>query len=158
MKLGFLLSYLGHSQLGFHIINSGNELLAKWPNIDVVAFISNPVKPMLDPAFAVMNINEAFDYDGIVFATDLYTAEKLSRFPGPRLKYFYLWDLEWMRNPGRSFEELKSIYTDPRIEIIARSNDHADCFFQCWNRRPYAVVPNCDIPGLVEMVDVHAEK
>lgn len=155
-KFGFLVSYLGGSQLAYNLITSANKMLTEDYRTDIVAFISNPVRAWIQPSFAVMNINEAFDFDGVVFATDLNTAGKALRFPGASRRYFYVWDLEWIRGTKMfTFEEFQAIYTDPRIGLIARNRDHADVIEQCWNRAPAAIVPNCDVAGLVDFARLH---
>lgn len=152
MKIGFLISHLGPSQLAFHFLSNSYKYLSNKTDADIVAFVSNQVKPWQIPTFASMNINEAFDFDGIVVATDLYTAEKLSKFPGPRQRYFYVWDLDWMRGSCKwTFEELSDIYNDRQLKLIARSDDHKRIIEQCWNRRIHQAIPNCDIEAFVEM-------
>lgn len=150
-KLGFLLPHLGNSQLAFQLINSANKFLETHIDTDVIAFVSNQLRPKVCPSFAVMNINEAFDFDGVAIATTLHTAEKLARFPGPRKRYFYVWDLEWSRNLGWSFEKLSEIYNNPNLTLIARHDDHAKVIEQCWNRPVHAVVPDCEVSHMVNL-------
>lgn len=140
------------NQLAFHFISNANALLDKRHDIDVTAFLCNQSPPLEYPKFASMNINEAFDFDGAAVATTIYTAEKLARFPGPKLRYFYLWDMEWMRKPYRNFEELVEIYNNPGIKLVARHEEHKDIINKCWNRSAHAVIPDCDMGAFVEMI------
>lgn len=152
IKIGFLLSHLGINQLAFHFILNANNFLQEENNVDIIAFVCNLSPPIQYPNFASMNINEAFDFDGIVVATTLNTAQKMAHFPGPQCRYFYLWDLEWMRSPGYNFENLLAIYNNPHLKLIARNNEHAMLIEKCWNRPVHAIIPNCDIRKFIEMV------
>jgi hypothetical protein len=153
-KLGFLLSHFGQNQAAYEFIHNANLFIdggcAK--GVDIIAFVNNQARPILHPVFASMNINEAFDFNGHVIATNIATAEKMLHFPGPKRRYFYVWDLEWMRpNTQRSFDELSELYTNPRLTLVARHRDHAAVIERCWNCKVSAVIPGFDVEAFAEM-------
>jgi hypothetical protein len=149
LKIGFLLSHLGEAELSNLFVRQANEFLLNNNDTDLIAFLTNRVNPKTHPSFGTMNINEAFDYDGCVIATNLYDAFKLVNFPGPKYRYFYLWDLNWC---GFGFEELSELFNNPKLKIIARNPEHKDIIETCWNRKVHHVIPNCDVSTFVEMV------
>jgi hypothetical protein len=146
------VSSLGATDLAYHILHEADEYVQRSKDLDVIVFYQNVVKTWKNPSFAMMNISEAFNYSGVAIATDLITAEKVKHFPGPSGRFFYVWDLEWLRSINYSYESLRSIYTDPNLTLIARSKSHADQIERNWNREVAAIVPHCDLTGMVRMV------
>lgn len=94
--------------------------------------------------FAVMNATEAYDFRGVAVATDLATASALLRCPGPYRKFFYVWDLEWVRGGGAPYEAMARLYRDPSLPPVARGDSHRRVIEACWNTRVAAVVPGPD--------------
>jgi hypothetical protein len=151
-RIGFLVGSLGATDLAYHILREAHEYVQKSKDLDIIVFYQNVVKTWKNPSFAMMNISEAFNYSGVAVATDLVTAEKMKHFPGPSGRYFYVWDLEWLRSTKRSYESLRDIYTDPNLSLIARSDSHASQIERSWNRKVSAVVPHCELASLVKAV------
>lgn len=149
-RLGFILSSLGATQLAYHLLEQGDAVLSDRTDLDVVVFFQNVTKTWTTPTFAAMNISEAYGFTGVAIATDLDTAGKLARFPGPSKRFFYVWDLEWLRPSGRFYEDYASVYC--KLPLIARSDSHARLIEYCWNRPVHAVVPNCDLAGIAKVV------
>lgn len=152
VRLGFLLPHLGDNDLSKAFVKSANEFLCDQHYADIIAFVNNQVKPVLYPVFASMNINEAFDYKGGVVATNLDTAAKLAKFPGPRPKYYYLWQLDWINSTGWTFEEMMGLFHDPQILIVARTDDDKKLIESCWNCRVHAVIPECNVRAFAEKI------
>jgi hypothetical protein len=151
IKLGFLLSNTGETQLSYHVIKNANDYIEHNTDLDVIGFFENTAKPWLIPAFGLMNISEAYSFDGVAVATNLETAARLSRFPSPSLRYFYMWDLEWLRT-DLSYETMRDIYRDPRLLPIARTPEYASLFQRCWNRKVHATVDRADINELLTII------
>jgi hypothetical protein len=133
IKIGIMLDNVGPNQLAHYIINSGNKFLEKNSRrSDLIMFIHNVVSPCAHINFSVMNVSEAYDFDGFLVATSLHTAAKLAKTPGTKKKFFYVWDLEWLRPYGRNFEGVSALYKHPQIELIARSQPHKDLIELSW--------------------------
>ncbi len=144
---------MGRNQLAYHLVREGEALLDSRNDVDLIAFFQNLGQPwrMIVP-FASMNIAEAFTFDGVAIATSLDTAERVGHFPGPRLRYFYAWDLEWLRATGRTFEQHSNVYSNRNLPILARSDEHARLIERCWNRPVRAVIENCDLSALLKVI------
>lgn len=151
MKIGFLFSHLGDSELANTFINKSNRLLRERGNIDIIAFVSNQSRPVKRLNFASMNINEAFDFKGAVVATDIYMAEKSVSFPGPSKIYYYQWELAWVTNHNRTFEEYLALYNNRRLSMITRTEEDKYYFEQCWNRPVQYVIPHCDVEQFIKI-------
>jgi hypothetical protein len=148
-KVGILVNNLGRNQLAHGLIHSVNNFLEGSSDTDIIIFAENVVHPCSVPKFAVMNLNEAWEYDGLIISTSLSTAEKSLLFPGARRRLFYVWDMEWMRVGDGDFDYFQSIYGNPKLDLIARSDTYAKIIERCWNRPVKAVVENCDVGELI---------
>jgi hypothetical protein len=149
MKIGVLVNDLGYTQQNYFFITNVNQLVSSRSDVDIIAFYESLRKPCLAMNFACMQINEAYGYDGVVLATSLLTADKLIRFPSPKKKLFYVWDLEWLRIQSKQFTTLRAIYGHPELELIARSKEHARLIEECWNRPVAHVVDDFNIESLL---------
>ncbi len=152
LKIGLLVSTLGATQLGYHVLEQGNARLGESIDVDLIIFQQNVTKTWTTPTFAMMNVSEAYSFTGAIIATDVDCARKSLRFPGPSSLFFYSWDMEWLRAGRCTYEEHARVYTDERLPLIARSDSHANLLERCWNRRVLAVVPSCDLAGLAKAV------
>lgn len=153
MKTGVMVQDLHASQLAAYLIDSSNKMIEASHHENTVLFVddicsSNCIKA----SCPIMQTIDVFSYDGIVIATDLYTARKLIKAPGPTRKFFYLWDLEWFRQQY-PYNFLRFIYRNPELEIIVRSEDHAMIFEDLWNRKPVAIVKNANMSELIGVVN-----
>lgn len=153
IKLGIMLDNIGPNQLAHYFINSANSALYNNSQLlDVVAFTEQTIHPVAVPNFSTMNISEAFDYHGALVATSLRTAYKMLKCPGTRKKYFYVWDLEWTKPTNVNFASLNSIYNNPSIELIARSQPHADILELCW-KKPVGIVEDARIEQFYSLLE-----
>ena len=132
MKAGILVKRIDSSQLGFNITNTINHISNNMVNVDITVFAQEPSAPPMTPLFATMAETEAWGFDGPIISTSLETASTLINVTGPTKKYFYLWDLEWMRLEDFTHKKLSKIYNNENIELIARSKRHIDIIGKCW--------------------------
>lgn len=153
MKLGVMVSDLGASQLSYNLIRRVNARLAGKGGLDVIAFYEAPVNPCLPMNFSRMPAYEAWGYNGAVVATTFSTARKLQGFPSPKVRAFYLWDLEWVRGRNRlSHAEWAAVYRDPSLSLLVRNRDHADLVEQCWNRPVAGIVDDFDLEAILGLI------
>jgi hypothetical protein len=150
-KLGIAVWDLGPSQLSYLLITSANRLLASRSDLDVMVFYEALQRPPTPPNFSVLQICEGWCYNGPVVATTFNTAEKLLRFPSCPRRFFYVWNLEWLRWKTRSYARLRQVYGSPDITLLARCEEHADILSKLWNR-PVQSVGEFDVARLAETV------
>lgn len=120
MQLGIIADHLGTSQLSYLLNLQVNQ---PGPH-DFVLFQRQPAPPISRFYTSVFPINEIYNSKCNLIATDLDSARYLTKLPRSTRKVFYPWNLEWKKH-GNNYLETISILQDPRIEVIARSPDHA---------------------------------
>jgi hypothetical protein len=151
-KIGVMLSDLGASQLSFNVVTKLNEECEK-SNNDFVAFVENITSHIISPNFAIMGINEIWSFDGALIATSASTALHLSKATNPANKFFYVWDLEWMRPHGKDFQYMVKAYNNPSVNLIARSSEHSLAIRNYSNRDVCGVVEDFNIKQLYEVIN-----
>lgn len=132
-KLGLLVKNAGASQLNYYLIRSANKLLDEGKLQDVTLFYEDLARPCIPANFALMQMTEAFGFNGTAIATTVSTAAKLLKMPGPKVKLFFVWDLEWLRPQQKAFRQFQGVYGHPDLKLIARNAEHADIIKRAWN-------------------------
>lgn len=145
-KVGVLVSDLNPGESSYFVVT---QLHKDLESKDTIIFFENVSMPCVHPMFAAIQISHAYNFDGKVIATNLSTAQKLLEMPGPSHKYFYLWDLEWLRYPQRNYHDFAKIYRNKELTLICRSQDHADMVELVYNRKPEYVAPFFNLKGIV---------
>ncbi len=139
MKAGILVDRLDSSQMGFNIVNSINHISDNMTNVDIIVFTREPSTPPITPLFAVMPETEVWGFNAPIISTSLETASILINVTGPTKKYFYVWDLEWMRLENFMHKDLSEIYNNEGIELISRSKRHSLITGKCWRHSSHTM-------------------
>ena len=149
-KIGVIVNNLRASQLSECVVDCFNYISESTSDTDTIAFYKK--HPILGtvPLFSCMEQTEVWGYEGNVIATCLESPETLLKVTGPKKKYFYLWDLEWTRTPARSYSKIKSIYQNPNIELIARSESHAELIATYW-KKPIAIIKDFEAKEILSL-------
>jgi len=153
MKLGFALSSIGDNEIANNFINQANEFLTQRYDVDIIGFVNNQEKPKRYPTFGIMNINEMYDYDGAVIALDQSTAQKLSICPGPRKRFWYLWNLPW--TPAKtvfSFEKTFAWFHQRNMILIAKDDIYKGLLNQTWGTNIQHIVSDFNIHQFLEVI------
>ncbi len=137
-KLGILISSPDNNQKFHAIARELNLLKNKRPDIDAIVFYYDYGPIALSTNFAMMEMRHAFNYDGIIIATDGYTAPVLNKCLRPKGLYFYIWNLDWKYN-FTSLAINQNIYLNPKIDLIARSRSHNKLITQVWKEPKYMI-------------------
>lgn len=154
MQLNFLVNDMSASQLSFYLIKEINRLTEQLEtsHIDCIVFYENMAQLPIAPNFAIMQIAEAWAQSEPVVATSLSTAAKLIDFPATHQKFFYVWDLEWLRGQRKVYNWYEPIYTNKKLSLIARSKEHADLIRNAYNRDVCGIVENFKIEDLINVI------
>lgn len=136
MKFGVIVSSLDASQIGYTVTAQLNQTinLGHQPILFFATINKSPVIPL----FAQFNLYQMWGFHHPVIATDMLTAEYLLHAPGPTRKFLYVWDCEWMYDSS-VFERYMHIYKNNALELIARSQTHADLLTKCW-KSPITII------------------
>ena len=154
MKIGFVVPDLAPSQLSYYLIKNINEQCAISKD-DFVIFFEDVSTKIIDPHFAIMNAAELWTFDGILISTTISTALTCINSMSTAEKYFYVWDLEWLREMGKNFEYSIKAFTSDEIRLIARSQDHAVAIKNYCNRDVLDIVEDFNINQFMRIIDSH---
>lgn len=153
-KIGVVLNNMGACQLAYYLIKKGNQFVESGDK-DLVAFFYEIAPECMRPNFASMNLSEAYNYDGLLVATDANSASRIIEFPGTTNRFFYVWDLEWVRMQNKQFEDLSVIYNNDRLPLIARSKTHYDLIKKIW-KEPIGICEDADIEQLYKITSEYS--
>jgi hypothetical protein len=147
MNVGIIVPHLGASQLAYLAINQAN-LWAKNSKHNMFLFYEDLVRPCVKVDVAAMNLNEIWNFKGLLIATTLSSASYMINAVCPSSKVFYTWDLEFMRKE-KDFLRNSAIYRDETIRLYARSKSHQAVLENYSNRKVERVLPNLDIMEMI---------
>lgn len=151
-KLAILTQTVGHSQLNYFLTQNFNIIIDNFDDVYAACFFETSGILPYHHKFPIMHIAEAFEWPGTIVATSLSTLDKMLHFPYSKKKYFYVWDLEWIRLQNKYHKVLAGLYRNPNIELIARSQEHADIIDECWNKKPKLIMENFSWKKLTEIL------
>lgn len=145
MRIAAILDELALSQNSFYMLKNFNELSKNLDN-NVYCFYQNLSHKPIAAAFSIMHVYYAnYFHNGLMIATDLATLKTMSKIVNSSNRYFYVWDLEWLRSP-QPFMETVSLVKD--VKLIARSEYHAQVISNYFNKPVSAIIDNWDIKGI----------
>lgn len=133
---GVILPSLHSSQLSYLAIKQGNSIVANGD--DFVIFYENLHPACLKPDFAIMQTVEIWKFRGNLIATNLSHAAQLLHVKNHIKKFFYVWDLEWLRGNKNFLENIK-IYRNEELTLLCRSKEHAKRIEDYCNRHPIII-------------------
>ena len=154
-QLGFMIEESSSSQLSFNLIRNINEYVTENQD-DFVVFFENSTANVINPEFSFMSLSEIWNFKGHLFATTISTAMSLKKCFATEQKYFYVWDLEWMRpamGQNIEFERVVQAFSDESIDLVARSKDHAKAIENYSNRKVKHIVENFNIEKLMRIAN-----
>jgi hypothetical protein len=153
-QLGILVDNIGASQISFFVISELNKYIENDCSVEPIVFYENIQKNCLPTNFSVMELREAWGCRGSVIATSASTAKSLSAFPDAMKKFFYVWDVEWIRNSINKtpYEDYSTVYADENLSLIARSDSHKKLIESSFNRHVEHVVDDFNISQIIEVI------
>jgi len=145
-KFGIIVNNFGQNQLSFDTLQTANEFLRMSNKVDVTLFYETPVPMRQMPLTGLMNIYEAWGYDGVLIATSVSSAFKVLGMPNPNQRYFYVYNPEWVHNP--TIYEAYYQLAQSDIEFIARTKEHADLLKNNFNKQPKFILEQMNVEAL----------
>ena len=136
-RIGFAVNSLALSELNWRIFEQANSK----PLIDTIIFAQDVDVPIEYTPVPVMKLVEGYGFSGTMVATNVRLANTIDGFPCPRSKFFYVWDLEWLRVRPLSHAYFHKAYTSPNYRLVARSDRHAQLLESNWGARVEMVLP-----------------
>ena len=150
MKAGILIQSLGKDQKSIEITREINKIEKLDKHWDIIVFYLNYNRMFLTPKFATMNMVESYGFDGPTISTNIHTTKILLNSTGPTRKIFYMWDLEWT-NKIYNVKKLCSVYMNPQIDLVVRSDEHAEIVERYW-KKPVATIENFNYEQITKLL------
>jgi hypothetical protein len=108
------------------------EKFTRHTNISPMIFCDILPTQTITAKIPIFSLVDAFGFDGITIANNLSSAHSSLLLPNVKQRYFYMWDLEWLLPDYLDFHMAHSIYTNPKMKLISRHQNHYDIFKKCW--------------------------
>ena len=156
MRPGIVVNALGISQMSFQLTTELNKLSDLDDYWDIILFYHTYDMILKPPFFAMLQEEELWGFNAPCMATDLETAQRLQNCPCPNPKLFYVWDLEWTQGTY-NIDEIASIYMDPKLQLVARSDSHAKAISSCW-KEPIDVIEGFEHDKLIKLFERTSKK
>tara|TARA_R110000744_G_scaffold3161_3_gene12299 strand:+ start:8143 stop:8604 length:462 start_codon:yes stop_codon:yes gene_type:complete len=145
-KIAAILDSLSASQNSFYLIKEFNKMQEN--NVySPVCFYNNLSATPIKTLFACMNISYYAYFDGVTIATSIDTANTMLKTKNNSRKFLYLWDIEWLREP-MDFNYINSVLSNPKLDIISRSESHKVIIENYCNRKISGIVDDWNIQQL----------
>ena len=152
MNIGILVRDLVPSQLSYFLIKNVNQKCSESVDHDFVVFFENLSGKIIEPNFGMMNTTEVWSFEGHLITTTISTTLTAIKSMSPSQKYFYVWDLEWLRDLGKNFEYNIKAFIDEDINLIARSETHAKAIKNYCNRDVVGIVDDFNLEELIGVI------
>jgi hypothetical protein len=131
-SVGIIVDNLGASQLSLNVLKE-TERFANRPDRDAIVFYKNLVPPYIKPMCCCMDISEIYGFNDILISTDIESAIFAAKSVNNSTRYFYVWDIEWMRKSKNWLSNMIA-FLDRDTQLIARSKEHARLIKNYCNR------------------------
>lgn len=150
MKAGILIESLGMSQKAYEIIREMNKVDSLDEYWDMIIFYLEYDRIITPPQFAMMNMVEAYGMNSPLISTSIKTTEIAINCIKATKRLFYIFEMEWS-NSTHDVDELLNVYMNPKVDLIARSEDHAKIIEKCW-KAPIAIIENFNYEKITELI------
>ena len=152
-SFGIMVDRVDLSQQGVSLSLALNQIESEYADIDAVVFTGEASRLPTLARFAIFQQFECWSYQHPVIATNINTAQILSKCPCPTKKYFYVFDLFWIylfTQPA--YQVLQSIFQNDDIALIARSQSHYDVLTKIW-QEPVAILEDFNYKQLLDILN-----
>lgn len=139
-NLAILIDKPDHSQKFISLTTELNKLPSE---INTTVFYCEPGPIPNKINFPVLEIMYGYIFEGIVIATDLFTANVMKNMMATKEKYFYPWDLEYIYRPY-AFNLLKDAFGN---KLIARNQSRYDILNSTW-KQPELIIEDFNVKQL----------
>lgn len=147
-QLGIIVEHLGASQLSYLVTSQVNQFGG-------TIFEKVRVPPIQPVKGCVLPIHQITKFKDVLIATDLDSARYLINLASPTRKLFYPWTMEWLKH-GNNYIETVKVFTDPLIEVIAKSESYA-AQIRLMNREPSAIIQELNFDNIRAYCKQHPE-
>ncbi len=148
-NIGIIIPNLANNQLAYETISTINLELINNSKYDYRIFFEDFGPVITNPLCATMNISEIHVYGGLLISTTLNNTVLSLKVPSKLKRAFVVWDAEWKRK-SMNFLDAVKVYRDPRLILVARSQDMAKAIENYCNRKPEIIMENFNFSELAK--------
>ena len=153
MRAGIIINNFKANQIGNTILQEISKIKKQEYHSDIICFCEKrsfaSISGNKDITF--LHQGHLWGYNGTCIANDLDTCLTMINCSSIKNKYFYLWDLEWM-GQNYDLDYLCSIYLNPLVKLIARSEEHAQIIESCW-KKPVATIEDFNYEEITKIIN-----
>ena len=132
--LGVLTDKIHFNQQSIFLVKNLNEL-NKTENCCI--FCNEMYERPLDICFNIMQQTKSYSFEGTLITDNLLLTQCLHHNIYTKKKYYYVWNLDWMLLDNLRFSQLGVPFFNDEIELIARSESHAEVLEQLFKKPKY---------------------
>ena len=144
-QLGILVNDMLPSELFYYVQKGLTKAISDNYIKDATILYINQSSIMCHPKFSVCHVVELCGFKGDCIATSITGLMKLLKAVISGQKYYYIDNLEWLHLPAMNASQLMSIFRQPSIKYICRSETHARLIENNFNRRPDYIIEDFDL-------------
>ncbi len=124
-SFGIIVSTLDTSLSSQALINNINELLTKHYEYCPIIFYQSLVATTIPIKCCMLQQQQVWGFEHPLISTNIVTTRILNKCTRSNKKFFYVDNLEWTSIPNIFYKDLKDIYQNPNIELIAKVLGHS---------------------------------
>jgi len=147
--IGILKGELVHADRDFFAVNALNQL-TKTSTMGTLFCEYNHGNFQLPVETNVLQRIHAFSYDGILITDNLVRCQDLLHATYAKKRFLYCYHLDWPFINDIKFAHIKTVMLNDSIELIARSESHAELIESLF-KKPKYIMEEWDYKVLVEI-------
>lgn len=149
INIAAVVDSLGPSQKSFYLIKEFNRASLK-QDVCVSVFHKRASISVIPTMFSCKNISSLSGFHHTAISTTIVDASILLSSSNACSKYLYLWDFDWLGSTMK-FKDVCKVLLDERLNIIARSDEHAQMIENYCNKKPVAIIDNWKLEDLISL-------
>lgn len=152
-QIGIILDHTTIGQLSYSAISSINQYMELNFGTSFCIFSIENTANSIVPNFPIFGTKELRGFSGSIIATSAKTAVELAKAVRCR-KYWYLYDLEWLRPWGRDVQaDAERIMEDPGVIKFTRCNAYRNLLIERGYLVDTTIVQNFEIENILQIIE-----
>ena len=132
--IGVVTDKLLFSQSSIFLVKNLNEL-NKVRNCSI--FCNEMHERPVDICFNIMQQIKSYQFEGTLITDNLLLTQALHYNIYTKKKYYYVWNFDWILLDDLRFKQLTIPFLNDEIELIARSESHAEVLEKLFKKPKY---------------------
>lgn len=151
-SFGVIVNTLNNAQVSHTLVQGINDLVEQTYEYCPIVFFQHLNLPPFFLKCCQLQHQNAWGFKGPLISTSIETTQILVQCLLTPRKLFYVYDLEWLYLENLQYRQLLSIYDNPDIDLIARSERHFDILAKIW-KKPLGVIHDFNSEEIKQLID-----